>query len=70
MFTKIGENFGENSIENECGLLPHSKGETWSLFWKSPSISIHIGPAVSFALGWVGDVPGIVENGETESQES
>ena len=21
-FTKIGENFGENSLENECGLLP------------------------------------------------
>ena len=37
----------------------HSKGETWFLFWKSPSISIHIGPAVSFTLGWVGDVPGI-----------
>ena len=26
MFTKIGENFGENSIENECGLLPQSMG--------------------------------------------
>ena len=23
-------------------------------------ISIHIGPAVSFTLGWVGDVPGII----------
>ena len=22
MFTKVGENFGENSTENECGLLP------------------------------------------------
>ena len=40
------------------------------LSYKAPSISIHIGPAVSFTLGWVVDVPGIVENGETESQES
>ena len=35
------------------------KGENRFLFLKSSSISIHIGPAVSFTLGWVGDVPGI-----------
>ena len=29
-------------------------------FIKSPSILIHIGPAVSFTLGWVTDVPGII----------
>ena len=30
-------------------------------FLKGLSISIHIGPAVSFTLGWVGDVPGIIQ---------
>ena len=29
------------------------------LSYKASSISIHIGPAVSFTLGWVVDVPGI-----------
>ena len=34
----------------------------WELLsFKGSSISIHIGPAVSFTLGLVGDVPGIIQ---------
>ena len=36
-----------------------ASGNVLFCFEKGPPISIHIGPAVSFTLGWVGDVPGI-----------
>ena len=52
-------------LESRCGNLAFDifiKIQTWEFSkWKCPFISIHIGPVVSFTLGWVGDVPGIIQ---------